>query len=262
MENKINVLDKGYVKLLNHMGTDDEIANSARVSTQSDGKDNRRLIRYLVRNGHMQPIEFGVLKFEVKLPIFVERQWVRHRTATMCELSGRYADSDCEVYIPELDNVRGSEEFENDDGNVELFYMENENAYNAGITAYTESLSIGVERELARINLPLGLYTLKHWQIDLRNLLHFLNLRNNPHAQLEIVQYAKVIESIVEEHFPYVYEAYVDYIKEAVTFSRIEMQVLKDYMYSVDNIILEAGMIKNKYGLGKTEVMEFLEKLK
>lgn len=259
---KINVLDKGYIKLLNYMGTDDDIANSARVSTQSDGKDNRRLIRYLIRNGHMQPIEFGVLKFEIKLPIFVERQWVRHRTATMCELSGRYSDSDCEVYIPELEDVRGNEDFDEYEGNAGLFYGNNEDGYNHSLKAYKDSLSLGVDRELARINLPLGLYTLKHWQIDLRNLLHFLNLRNNPHAQLEIVQYAKVIESIVEEHFPYVYEAYVDYIRDAVTFSRIEMNILKDYLYNIDNIILDAGIIKNKYGLGKTEVMIFLEKLK
>ena len=202
---KINVLDKGYVELLNHMGTDDDIANSARVSTQSNGKDNNRLIRYLIRKGHMQPIEFGVMKFEVKLPIFVERQWVRHRTATMCELSGRYTESDCEVYIPELENVRGSYEFENDEGNVELFYMSNENAYSNSIVSYQDSLSIGVDRELARINLPLGLYTLKHWQIDLRNLLHFLNLRNNPHAQLEIKEYADAIECIVADKFPLVY---------------------------------------------------------
>ena len=259
---KINVLDKGYVKLLNHMGTDDEIANSARVSTQSDGKDNRRLIRYLIRKGHMQPIEFGVMKFEVKLPIFVERQWVRHRTATMCELSGRYADSDCEVYIPELDNVRGSEEFENDDGNVELFYMENENAYNAGITAYTESLSIGVERELARINLPLGLYTLKHWQIDLRNLLHFLNLRNNPHAQLEIKEYADAIECIVADKFPLVYYAYCDYIKNAVTFSRTEMELLKAYKFNINDIIEDAPLTGSKWFYGKSELEDFLEKLK
>ena len=259
---KINVLDKGYVKLLDHMGTDDDIANSARVSTQSNGKDNNRLIRYLIRKGHMQPIEFGVMKFEVKLPIFVERQWVRHRTATMCELSGRYTESDCEVYIPELDNVRGSEEFENDDGNVELFYMENENAYNAGITAYTESLSIGVDRELARINLPLGLYTLKHWQIDLRNLLHFLNLRNNPHAQLEIKEYADAIEYIVADKFPLVYSAYCDYIKNAVTFSSTEMMLLRAYKFDMDKIIEDAPLTGNKWFYGKSELEDFLEKLK
>ena len=259
---KINVLDKGYVKLLNHMGTDDDIANSARVSTQSNGKDNNRLIRYLIRKGHMQPIEFGVMKFEVKLPIFVERQWVRHRTATMCELSGRYTESDCEVYIPELDNVRGSYEFENDEGNVELFYMSNENAYSNSIVSYQDSLSIGVDRELARINLPLGLYTLKHWQIDLRNLLHFLNLRNNPHAQLEIKEYADAIEYIVADKFPLVYSAYCDYIKNAVTFSRTEMMLLRAYKFDMDKIIEDAPLTGNKWFYGKSELEDFLEKLK
>ena len=259
---KINVLDKGYVKLLNHMGTDDEIANSARVSTQSNGKDNNRLIRYLIRKGHMQPIEFGVMKFEVKLPIFVERQWVRHRTATMCELSGRYTESDCEVYIPELDNVRGSYEFENDEGNVELFYMSNENAYSNSIVSYQDSLSIGVDRELARINLPLGLYTLKHWQIDLRNLLHFLNLRNNPHAQLEIKEYADAIECIVADKFPLVYSAYCDYIKNAVTFSSTEMMLLRAYKFDMDKIIEDAPLTGNKWFYGKSELEDFLEKLK
>ena len=259
---KINVLDKGYVELLDHMGTDDDIANSARVSTQSNGKDNNRLIRYLVRKGHMQPIEFGVMKFEVKLPIFVERQWVRHRTATMCELSGRYAESDCEVYIPELDNVRGSYEFENDEGNVELFYMSNENAYSNSIVSYQDSLSIGVDRELARINLPLGLYTLKHWQIDLRNLLHFLNLRNNPHAQLEIKEYADAIECIVADKFPLVYSAYCDYIKNAVTFSSTEMMLLRAYKFDMDKIIEDAPLTGNKWFYGKSELNDFLEKLK
>lgn len=259
---KINVLDKGYVKLLNHMGTDDEIANSARVSTQSNGKDNNRLIRYLIRKGHMQPIEFGVMKFEVKLPIFVERQWVRHRTATMCELSGRYTESDCEVYIPELENVRGSYEFENDEGNVELFYMSNENAYSNSIVSYQDSLSIGVDRELARINLPLGLYTLKHWQIDLRNLLHFLNLRNNPHAQLEIKEYANAIECIVADKFPLVYSAYCDYIKNAVTFSSTEMMLLRAYKFDMDKIIEDAPLTGNKWFYGKSELEDFLEKLK
>ena len=259
---KINVLDKGYVKLLNHMGTDDEIANSARVSTQSNGKDNNRLIRYLIRKGHMQPIEFGVMKFEVKLPIFVERQWVRHRTATMCELSGRYTESDCEVYIPELENVRGSYEFENDEGNVELFYMSNENAYSNSIVSYQDSLSIGVDRELARINLPLGLYTLKHWQIDLRNLLHFLNLRNNPHAQLEINEYADAIECIVADKFPLVYSAYCDYIKNAVTFSSTEMMLLRAYKFDMDKIIEDAPLTGNKWFYGKSELEDFLDKLK
>ena len=259
---KINVLDKGYVKLLNHMGTDDEIANSARVSTQSNGKDNNRLIRYLIRKGHMQPIEFGVMKFEVKLPIFVERQWVRHRTATMCELSGRYTESDCEVYIPELENVRGSYEFENDEGNVELFYMSNENAYSNSIVSYQDSLSIGVDRELARINLPLGLYTLKHWQIDLRNLLHFLNLRNNPHAQLEIKEYADAIECIVADKFPLVYSAYCNYIKNAVTFSSNEMMLLRAYKFDMDKIIEDAPLTGNKWFYGKSELEDFLEKLK
>ena len=259
---KINVLDKGYVKLLDHMGTDDDIANSARVSTQSNGKDNNRLIRYLIRKGHMQPIEFGVMKFEVKLPIFVERQWVRHRTATMCELSGRYTESDCEVYIPELDNVRGSYEFENNEGNVELFYMINENAYSNSIVSYQDSLSIGVDRELARINLPLGLYTLKHWQIDLRNLLHFLNLRNNPHAQLEIKEYADAIECIVADKFPLVYSAYCDYIKNAVTFSSTEMMLLRAYKFDMDKIIEDAPLTGNKWFYGKSELEDFLEKLK
>ena len=258
----IKVLDKGYVKLLNHMGTDDEIANSARVSTQSNGKDNNRLIRYLIRKGHMQPIEFGVMKFEVKLPIFVERQWVRHRTATMCELSGRYAESDCEVYIPELENVRGSYEFENGEGNVELFYMSNENAYSNSIVSYQDSLSIGVDRELARINLPLGLYTLKHWQIDLRNLLHFLNLRNNPHAQLEIKEYADAIECIVADKFPLVYSAYCDYIKNAVTFSSTEMLLLRTYKFDMGKIIEDAPLTGNKWFYGKSELEDFLEKLK
>ena len=259
---KINVLDKGYVELLDHMGTDDDIANSARVSTQSNGKDNNRLIRYLIRKGHMQPIEFGVMKFEVKLPIFVERQWVRHRTATMCELSGRYAESDCEVYIPELENVRGSYEFENDEGNVELFYMSNENAYSNSIVSYQDSLSIGVDRELARINLPLGLYTLKHWQIDLRNLLHFLNLRNSPHAQLEIKEYADAIECIVADKFPLVYSAYCDYIKNAVTFSSTEMMLLRAYKFDMDKIIEDAPLTGNKWFYGKSELNDFLEKLK
>lgn len=259
---KINVLDKGYVELLNHMGTDDEIANSARVSTQSNGKDNNRLIRYLIRKGHMQPIEFGVMKFEVKLPIFVERQWVRHRTATMCELSGRYAESNCEVYIPELEDVRGDEEFDLYEGNADLFYENNEDGYEHSLKAYKDSLSIGVDRELARINLPLGLYTLKHWQIDLRNLLHFLNLRNNPHAQLEIKEYADAIECIVADKFPLVYSAYCDYIKNAVTFSRTEMMLLRAYKFDMDKIIEDAPLTGNKWFYGKSELNDFLEKLK
>ena len=210
----------------------------------------------------MQPIEFGVMKFEVKLPIFVERQWVRHRTATMCELSGRYAESDCEVYIPELENVRGNEDFKESDSNVDSFYLINENGYGHSLKAYKDSLSIGVDKELARINLPLGLYTLKHWQIDLRNLLHFLNLRNNPHAQLEIKEYADAIECIVADKFPLVYSAYCDYIKNAVTFSRTEMLLLRAYKFDINKIIEDAPLTGSKWFYGKSELEDFLEKLK
>jgi thymidylate synthase (FAD) len=263
---KIQILDKGYIELLEYMGSDTSIAQSARVSTQSDGKNDRGLIRRLMRDNHTSPFEMGEIKIRIKAPIFVFRQMFRHRTANLNEQSLRYTESECEFYLPTIERMQ-EQSLDNRQGSGEMLSYENakkcldiiRNSHGTSTINYETLLRLGLTRELARNVLEFSLYSSADWKCDLHNILKFLKLRTDSHAQWEFQQYAIAIENIVKELFPITYGAWVDYVKEAVTFSKIEMEILKD------NIILNEFLSRKiEYGekIGEKVFNHFLEKLK
>lgn len=239
LDQEIKVLDKGFVRLVDYMGGDERIVQAARVSYGAGTKsyrEDRGLIHYLLRNDHTSPFEQVVLTFHAKMPIFVARQWVRHRTARLNEVSGRYSVMKDEFYVPEADQVRGQakdnkqarsdEVIAGAEGIVEQMRTEQQTAY-AGYAALLEK---GVARELARSNLPLSLYTEWYWQCDLHNLLHFLRLRLDSHAQYEIRVYAEAMAQCAQAVAPIAYEAFVEHKLGSVTFSRSEAEALARVM--------------------------------
>lgn len=228
--------EHGYVILRDVMGDDADIANSARISYDYQGPSkDRGLLRYLMRHKHSSPFEMAELKFEIKMPIFVCRQWIRHRTANVNEMSARYTVLPSEMFVPEELHLQSDENNQGREGHMEksdeskclkLIDWTNEKVY----AVYEELLEAGVTRELARGVLPLNVYTKMVWKIDLHNLFHFLKLRLDPHAQKEIRVYAEVIEKLVALKFPLAYEAFVDYSKESYTLSRMERYIVKEML--------------------------------
>lgn len=266
---RMTILDKGYIELLETMGSDTSIAESARVSTQSDGKDNRRLIRRLMQDGHTSPFEMAELKFRIKAPVFVFRQMFRHRTANLNEQSLRYTESECEFYVPNLARLQ-EQSADNRQGSGGVLIYGNaqkcldiiSNSHDNSTINYETLLRLDLTRELARNVLSVDLYSSADWKIDLHNLFHLLKLRTHPHAQWELQQYAIAIENIVKELYPLSYEAWFDYVKESVTFSRMEMQILKDYNFNYIDIESDVSLIRTKYNVTKSEYINLLEKLK
>lgn len=230
---RLPVHDHGYVSLLEVMGSDEIIVDSARISYDRRGaSEDRALIRYLLRHRHTSPFEMGVLRFEVKMPIFVARQWIRHRTASLNEMSARYTDLPNEMFVPEVVAVQSAD---NRQGRANALAGENDLLQNvinrANITSYAHYeilLNAGVTRELARGVLPVNIYTKFVWKMDLHNLMHFLDLRLDSHAQQEIRDFAEVIEKLVALHFPISYEAFIDYVRDAYTCSRMEVKFLRE----------------------------------
>ena len=262
-------LNYGFVRLVDMMGDDTAIVQAARTSygkgTKSVNED-RNLIRYLMRNKHTSPFEMVEFKFHIKLPIFVARQWIRHRTANVNEYSGRYSEMPDEFYIPSSDNIkkqsinnkqaRANEGFDNQ--YTSEIIQKISDTQNNVFQEYREFLDSGMAREIARINLPLSIYTEWYWKIDLHNLLHFLKLRLDKHSQYEIRVYAEIIADILKQCVPFTWEAFEDYILNAVYFSANELKILKNLInpnYKItDNNYTEAG-------LGTTEKKEFIDKL-
>ncbi len=213
------VLDKGFVELVSVMGDDGTVVRSARVSTGSGSKGeekDRRLIDYLMKHGHESPFEHVVFTFHIKCPIFVARQWFRHRIASYNEKSGRYSKMSYEFYLPEKMRIQHPTNkqmsLENDgsvdDDRAKKIFL---NVYDISFKAYQELLDMGVARELARILLPLALYTEFYWTVNMRSLMNFLSLRADSHAQWEIQQYAIVIADYFKEKCPWSYEAFLKY---------------------------------------------------
>jgi thymidylate synthase (FAD) len=236
IDQEIKVLDKGFVRLVDYMGGDDRIVQSARVSYGAGTKtyrQDRGLIHYLMRNWHTSPFEQVQLTFHTKMPIFVARQWVRHRTARLNEISGRYSVMKDEFYVPEPEHVCYQSE-SNKQGRSESLpaadaqaVIESMRAEQRAVYAnYEKMLEGNVARELARTNLPLSLYTEWYWQIDLHNLFHFLRLRMDPHAQYEIRAFAEAMAKCAQAVAPIAYEAFEEHHLGAVTFSRAESQAL------------------------------------
>ncbi len=235
---KFPVLDDGFVRVIDYMGGDESIVQAARVSYGKGTKkvnEDRGLIRYLLRNFHTTPFEMCEIKLHVRVPMDTWRQWIRHRTANVNEYSTRYSlaidstqktDSN-EWRFQAVDNKQGSEGFFDKAIGIKLSEREEELQQFAR-EIYQERLQLGVAREQARKDLPLSTYTEAYWKIDLHNLLNFLALRMDSHAQLEIRSYANVIgNEIVSKWCPIAWEAFKDYRMNAMSFTSLELQIMK-----------------------------------
>ena len=242
-------LDHGFVRVIDYMGDDTAIVQSARVSYGKGTKkisNDKGLIKYLMRHWHSTPFEMCEIKLHVKLPIFIARQWIRHRTANVNEYSARYSILDKEFYIPSVENLASQSQInkqgraenlspEEAEKVIELLKSDAEQTYRNYEVMLNENSdgetlddgSMGIARELARMNLTLNTYTQWYWKIDLNNLLHFLALRADAHAQYEIRVYADIILDIVKKWVPVTYEAFEDYRVGETQLSAKEILILK-----------------------------------
>lgn len=263
----IKCLDKGFVRLVDYMGSDDAIVQAARVSYGQGTKtktEDRNLIRYMLRHGHTSPFEQVEFKFHCKMPIFVARQWVRHRTASLNEYSGRYSEIPEECYIPTLDRFQEqSQTNKQGSSNKQIeatWILDNmKKEQKSTFSNYHSYLQTGLSREISRINLPVSSYTQWYWKMDLHNLFHFLKLRLDKDAQYEIRVYAEAIYELIKPKVPISCEAFEDYILNSQIFSAQEMILLKEFLSKIPN--LESCSLQNK-GLSKREQKEFVEKIK
>jgi len=264
LDKEFPVLDKGFVRLVDYLGGDERVVQSARVSYGEGTKSYREdaaLIDYLLRNSHTSPFEQVVLTFHVKLPIFVARQWVRHRTARLNEISGRYSILKDDFYVPKAedvalqstDNKQGRSAKALDPAVAEKIRSSLTEGQKSAYAAYSSLVGEGIARELARINLPLSLYTEWYWQIDLHNLFHFLKLRLDAHAQKEIRLYAEVLFEIAKKVAPRCCESFEKHTLRGVRFSGEELAELKRRLEGKSG---ESG------GLSGKELERFEEKLK
>ena len=241
-----SVLDSGCVRVVDYMGNDASIVQAARISYGAGTKhisEDRALIRYLMRHKHTTPFEMCELKLHIRAPMDTWRQWIRHRTANVNEYSTRYSEAIDRMAVTHpkgwrlqaMDNRQGSAteylpDIDPDPANLggrELSAAE-KHFQDAAWQLYQERLAVGVAREQARKDLPLSTYTEAYWKIDLHNLLHFLALRLDAHAQFEIRQYAYQIADLVAGWVPLTFEAFQEYVLEAVTFSKTEMAFIRD----------------------------------
>lgn len=292
----VKVLDLGFVGLVDVMGDDSAIVQAARTSygkgTKSVSED-RGLIRYLLKHAHTSVFEMVEFKFHIKLPIFVMRQHVRHRTANLNEYSGRYSVMTDEFYIPDLHRLQAQSSINKQGSEGQLQGAELEMVHNTirrvSADAYADYLSLvnepggrpynledrqGLSRELARIILPVNNYTECYWKIDLKNLLHYIKLRADHHAQWEIREFAKALASFVKQRCPIAFEAFEDYMEHAVTLSRMDHVLLHDvitysntwcmsFMDSYARLTTQAGdtaALRAQYGMSKRELTEFEQK--
>jgi thymidylate synthase (FAD) len=235
------VLDHGFIRVIDYMGDDAAIVQAARVSYGAGTKhvqNDEGLIRYLMRHWHSTPFEMCEIKLHVKLPVFVARQWIRHRTANVNEYSARYSILDREFYIPAPEQL-AAQSVVNNQGRgevlqgeeaarvLELLKSDANRAYDHYEAMLSQDGQQGLARELARMNLPANIYTQWYWKVDLHNLFHFLRLRADPHAQYEIRVYAEAIAACVKDWVPLAYAAFEDYRMGGVTLSAKAIAVVK-----------------------------------
>jgi len=264
------VLDHGFVRVIDYMGDDAAIVQAARVSYGRGTKrvqEDAGLIRYLMRHRHSTPFEMCEIKYHVKLPIFVARQWIRHRTANVNEYSARYSILDREFYIPEPEHL-AAQSVVNRQGRGDVLsgddaarvldilrgdamrtydhYAEMLNEDETG--APRDPNRPGLARELARMNLTLNTYTQWYWKTDLHNLIHFLSLRADPHAQYEIRVYAEEMLKTVEAWVPLACQAFRDYRLGAVTLSAQRLAVVKRMLGGEAVAQADSGLSKREWG--------------
>ena len=265
----IEVLDHGFIRVIDYMGDDSSIVQSARVSYGKGTKkisNDKGLIKYLMRHRHSTPFEMCEIKFHIKLPIFIARQWIRHRTANVNEYSARYSILDKEFYIPSAENLaaqsainnqgRGDALTDDEASNViQILKKDAEQTYSNYETLLNESSEgniideskSGIARELARMNLTLNTYTQWYWKIDLNNLLHFLALRADDHAQYEIRVYADAMLDIVKKWVPLTYEAFEDYRIGGTALSAKEVNLMRKLLKGEKVSFEEEGLSKREW---------------
>jgi thymidylate synthase (FAD) len=261
-ENRINVLDHGHVYVIDRMGSDQRVEQSARVSYQEGTRqtsDTRGLIRYLTRSRHTTPFESCVITIAMRLPIAIARQYIRHRMQSVSEESARYSLVRDQFYLPKVEDIC----FQSDDNkqgradpipteDAELIRSAWLGSNQEEYERYHELLEMGLARETARFGLPLSTYT--NWQttINLHNLLHMIRLRVDPHAQKEAREYAEALALIVEDWTPLCWEAFVDYQLKSKTLSRMEWDLMKQ----VVDLEKLRGLLKEDTTMTKREKRE------
>lgn len=273
----IKIHDHGFVGLVDHMGSDAAIVEAARVSYQTGTKatrTDRALIRYLMRHKHTSPLEMCEVKLHLRAPIFVLRQLLRHRTASINEESGRYSEIREMFFSPALGDL-APQSLDNKQGRQGEFPLHKQKAIRNVIEAnneysyasYKALLGEDLARELARITLPLTTYSSLYWKIDLHNLLHFLALRTDSHAQKEIRDYADAILEIIRPLFPYAVEAWEDYQQQAKTLSRMDLDLLAALIRRsniktqwIDMVEEARGekVLAEKFGMSGRELRDFV----
>ncbi|MDP2193483.1 MAG: FAD-dependent thymidylate synthase [Alphaproteobacteria bacterium] len=268
------VLDHGFVRVVDYMGNDNSIVQAARVSygrgTKKKSQD-AALINYLMRHRHSTPFEMCEIKLHIKLPIFVARQWIRHRTANVNEYSARYSILDKEFYLPKAEHLASQSHINNQGRGetlqgdyaqkvLDLLKRDATQCYDTYEYLLNDQQADldrpGLARELARMNLPVNFYTQWYWKIDLHNLMHFLALRGDPHAQYEIVAYADVMLDILKKWVPLTYDAFMDYKRQSVHLSGKAIDVIRKRLKG-ENITEEtSGMSKREWD----EMIQILER--
>ena len=260
------VLDHGFVRVIDYMGNDTSIVQAARVSYGEGTKksrDDKSLIFYLMRHWHSTPFEMCEIKLHVKLPVFVARQWIRHRTANVNEYSARYSILDNEFYIPKSENL-ASQSSSNNQGRgdvlegeeakkvIQILKSDSLRSYKSYEKMLSKENKKGLARELARMNLPTNIYTQWYWKTDLHNLFNFIRLRNDLHAQYEIRVYAEKIAELVKKWVPFAFEAFEQYQLNSSHLSSNGLSCIKRLMKGED-------VSQDNSGMGKREWKEFCE---
>ncbi len=270
------VLDHGFVGLVDHMGSDSAIVQAARVSYGAGTKqvqDDRNLIRYLMRHEHTTPFEMCEVKFHLKLPIFVMRQLVRHRTASLNEYSARYSVITDEFYIPDAATLkpqsstnRQGREGELDSITTSHTRDDMRQAWDFTYELYERFINdFGLARETARQVLPVGGYTECYWKANLKNFLHMARLRMDSHAQWEIQEFAKAMYALVRPLFPEACQAFEDYQQNAVKLSNQEVALMKKIInkerwFTLEDDYRDDKGIASAFGMSQREVAEFRKK--
>lgn len=261
------VLDKGFIRVIDYMGSDESVVQAARVSygygTKKINEDSG-LIRYLISHSHTTPFEMCEIKFHIKVPIFIARQWIRHRTANINEYSARYSIMKDEYYVPELDEIGVQSEINKQcrdfiDSSDEIDKIKSYTKDIINKTSkdqydiYKQMLDKNIAREIARMSLTLNYYTEFYWKIDAHNLMHFLNLRSDNHAQYEIRVYAEKMLEIFKIWMPITYEAFLNYKKNSFLLSNKMKDILKRKITG-ENISFESsGLNKREWNKLKDE---------
>ena len=267
LDKEFKILDHGFIRVIDYMGNDQSIVQAARVSYGAGTKtvsEDKGLINYLMKHKHTSPFEMCEIKIHVKMPLFVARQWIRHRTASLNEYSARYSILSNEFYLPDETQL-ASQAKNNKQGRgeglspelakkvKEMLERDSKHCYETYETLLSEEFNFA--RELARINLNLSYYTEMYWKIDLHNLLHFIGLRAHPHAQYEIRFYAEKMLEIAKAWCPLATSAFEEFVMNSSTFSKTQLEVIKK-MLKGEQVTAETS------NLSKRDFNEIIETFK